>query len=110
MTRLALALIASLMALPAAAEEAAPDAKATSCGYQAEVVAAVQQARKDRVAEREVTDHVLAADPTWPENFNNSIPLIAAWVYEQKRRDIRRQDLSAIWNELCLQVPDDALN
>ncbi|MEL7090316.1 MAG: hypothetical protein AAFN94_01140 [Pseudomonadota bacterium] len=110
MTRFALTVTACLMALPALAEEPETDAKATSCGYQAQVVAAVQQARRDRVAERAVTDHVLAEGTTWPENFNNSIPLIAAWVYEQKRRDIRKKDLSAIWNELCLQVPDDALN
>lgn len=103
MTRLALAIITSLVAVPAFADD-----KATSCGYQADVVAAVQQARLERVAERAVSEHVLASGPTWPEKYNNSIPLVAAWVYEQKRKAIRQQDLSAIWNELCLQVPGDA--
>ncbi|WP_299689651.1 hypothetical protein [uncultured Tateyamaria sp.] len=98
MTRFALSCAAALFALPAFADE-----KAESCGYQAEVVAAVQQARLDRVPEREVSAHILAQEPTWPERFNNAIPLIAPWVYEQKRRVIRKEDLSAAWNELCLQ-------
>ena len=102
MTRFALTCVAVLFALPAAADE-----KAESCGYQAEVVAAVQQARLDRVSERKVADHILAQEPTWPEKYNNTIPLIAPWVYEQKRRTIRNEDLAAAWNELCLQLPED---
>ncbi|WP_299648249.1 hypothetical protein [uncultured Tateyamaria sp.] len=99
MIRLAIAAALTLAAVPAAAQET----KEESCALQAEVVAAVQQARLDRVNEREVTDHILAQDPTWPEKYNNAIPLIAPWVYEQKRRVIRNEDLSAAWSELCLQ-------
>ena len=102
MTRFALTCTAALFALPVFADE-----KAESCGYQAEVVAAVQQARLDRVSERGVTDHILAKGPTWPEKYNNTIPLIAPWVYEQKRRVVRNEDLAAAWNELCLQLPED---
>ena len=106
MTRFALTCAAALFALPALAEE---EDKAQSCGYQADVVAAVLQARLDRVAERKVTDHILAQEPAWPEKYNNTIPLIAPWVYEQKRRVVRNEDLAAAWNELCLQLPEDAL-
>ena len=105
MTRFTLTCCVAFFAMPAVADE-----KAESCGFQSEVVAAVQQARLDRVGEREVMDHILAQSPTWPEKFNNTIPLIAPWVYEQKRRVVRNEDLSAAWNELCLQLPEDALS
>ena len=107
MTRTALVFAALLTGAPALADEAAE--KAQSCRYQADVVAAVQQARRDRVKERDVQAHILAQEPAWPEKFNNAIPLIAPWVYEQKRRIIRNEDLSAVWTELCLQLPEDAV-
>ncbi|MEL6620050.1 MAG: hypothetical protein AAFY39_10350 [Pseudomonadota bacterium] len=106
MTRTAILFAALFGSTSALADEAAD--KAQSCQYQADVVAAVQQARLDRVKEREVQAHILAQDPAWPEKFNNTIPLIAPWVYEQKRRIIRTEDLSAVWTELCLQLPADA--
>ena len=99
MIRFAVAAALALSAAPALAQET----KEESCALQAEVVAAIQQARLDRVKERDVQAHILAQDPTWPEKFNNAIPLIAPWVYEQKRRTIRNESLSDAWNELCLQ-------
>tara|TARA_R110002049_G_scaffold140930_8_gene302385 strand:+ start:4131 stop:4442 length:312 start_codon:yes stop_codon:yes gene_type:complete len=75
--------------------------KEVSCGHQAAVVAAVRQARLDRVKEREVTK-VVTAQATWPENFNTAIPLVTPWVYEMKMRDVKEQDLAAAWNEMCL--------
>lgn len=102
MTRFALTCAIAMCAAPVLADE-----KAESCGYQADVVAAVQQARLDRVSERNVAEHILAQEPTWPEKYNNTIPLIAPWVYEQKRRVVRNEDLAAAWNELCLQLPED---
>lgn len=105
MTRFALMIAATVCAAPLLASEdaATPENLTEVCGYQAQIVAAIQQARLDRVAEREVPDHILASDPEWPENYNAAIPLITPWVYEQKRRVIRNEDLSAAWNELCLQ-------
>ena len=76
--------------------------KAESCGYQAQVAGAIQQARLDRVRERKVEAHVKAA-ATWPENYNTAIPLMVPWVYQMKMRDVRKQDLAAAWKELCLQ-------
>ncbi|MEO9576385.1 MAG: hypothetical protein ABJ263_06215 [Tateyamaria sp.] len=98
MTRFALILATAAFATPAFAED-----KKETCAYQAQVVKAIQTARLERVAERDVQDHILAQSPTWPEKYNNVIPLITPWVYEQKRKVIRNEDLGAGWNELCLQ-------
>jgi len=94
-----LTILACLLAAPALAAET----KEESCGYQAEVVAAIQAARLDRVKEREVPAAIAATNPTWPENYNAAIPLITPWVYEKKRKVIKNEDLSAAWKELCLQ-------
>ena len=99
MNRLVLFFVAATLATPVVAAET----KAKSCEYQAMVVSAIQQARLDRVAERDVPGHIEASSPEWPENFNAMIPLATPWVYEQKRRDIRNKDLGAAWSELCLQ-------
>ncbi|CAD0183422.1 hypothetical protein RUESEDTHA_00288 [Ruegeria sp. THAF57] len=96
---LRLAIIVFLAATPLAAQEA----KKQDCQYQADVVAAIQKARLDKVKERDVPDAVAASAPTWPDNYNAAIPLITPWVYEQKMRDIRKKDLAAAWLELCLQ-------
>lgn len=99
MTRFALILATAAFTTPAFAQ----DSQEETCGYQAQVVAAVQAARLERVSERDVQGHILASSPEWPEKYNNAIPLITPWVYEQKRRVIRNEDLSAAWSELCLQ-------
>ena len=96
---LRIAVAAALLATPLAAAET----KEQSCQYQADVVAAVQKARLDKVKERDVAEAVVATGPTWPENYNAAIPLITPWVYEQKMRDVRKKDLGAAWLELCLQ-------
>lgn len=81
----------------------AADTKEQSCAYQAAIVAAVQAARVDGVKERQVSETLLGNDPSWPEGYNAAIPIIAPWVYEQKRRDLKTKDLGAAWSELCLQ-------
>lgn len=93
-----LAIAACLLANPVFAAET----KAESCGYQADVVAAIQKARLDKVKERDVPDALAATNPSWPENYNAAIPLIAPWVYEKKMKTIRNEDLAAAWKELCL--------
>lgn len=80
----------------------AAESKEDSCAYQAQVVAAIQQARLDRVKERDVPKAIAATNPTWPENYNAAIPLIAPWVYEKKMRVVRKNDLAAAWKEVCL--------
>ncbi|WP_298846307.1 hypothetical protein [uncultured Ruegeria sp.] len=96
---LRIAFVAAFLATPLAAQET----KEESCKYQADVVAAVQKARLDRVKERDVVQAVADSGPTWPENYNAAVPLITPWVYEQKMRDVRKKDLGAAWLELCLQ-------
>lgn len=96
--KLRLVLIASLAATPLLAAETPEQ----SCAYQADVVAAVQQARLDRVKERDVPEAIAATNPEWPENYNAAIPLMAPWVYEQKMKVIRNDDLSAVWKDLCI--------
>lgn len=95
--RIVLAL--AMLATPVAAQES----KEQQCRYQADVVAAIQKARLERVRERNVPDAVAAMEPGWPDNYNATIPLITPWVYEQKMRDIRSKDYSAAWLELCLK-------
>jgi hypothetical protein len=97
--KLRLALFAAVLASPVVAA----DSKEVSCGYQADVVAAVQQARRDRVKEADVAEAIAATDPAWPENYDAAIPLVTPWVYEQKMKVIRKEDLGAAWKELCLQ-------
>ncbi|MBE1282607.1 MAG: hypothetical protein GJ676_04775 [Rhodobacteraceae bacterium] len=97
-----LATLATLFSTPVLAQEFS---KAESCDYQSQVVAAVQQARKDRVRERDVPQAIADTNPTWPANFSNAIPLIAPWVYEQKMSIIRNEDLAAVWKDLCLKQP-----
>ncbi|MFT5342875.1 MAG: hypothetical protein ACI9BH_002091, partial [Paracoccaceae bacterium] len=73
-----LALVVSLLAAPVLAAET----KEQSCRYQADLVAAIQLARKDRVKEREVPAHIAATNPAWPANYNAAIPLLTPWVYD----------------------------
>ncbi|MEX3314837.1 hypothetical protein [Sulfitobacter sp. PS-8MA] len=75
--------------------------KEVSCTHQAAVVAAVQQARLDRVKERQVPAAV-EANATWPEDYNTAIPLVTPWVYQMKMRDVKKNDLAAAWKEMCL--------
>ncbi|MEM6340415.1 MAG: hypothetical protein AAF729_04655 [Pseudomonadota bacterium] len=83
------------------------DAKAANlkveCGHQAQLVSAITKARLDGVRERDVSDHLLKGDITWPERYNPAITPIAGWVYQQKMRDVRTKDLAAGWQELCLK-------
>lgn len=95
-----LALLTSLLATPVFAA----DTKEQSCAYQGDVVAAVQQARVDRVRERKVTAKIRARDNNWPDNYDNMIPLITPWIYEMDRADLKK-DLRAVWVEGCLAQP-----
>ena len=99
LTTLSAALLSAVIAAPVMAAVTAEE----SCGYQADVVAAIQQARLDRVKERNLAETLAAAEPAWPENFNATIPLIAPWIYEQKMKVIRKEDLGAVWKERCLE-------
>lgn len=94
-----LALAAALLASPALAEIS----KQEACGYEAQVMAAVQQARLERVRKDKLAAHIAASNPSWPQNYNAAIPNMAEYVYEQlKRHDLKQNDLGALWLQQCL--------
>lgn len=76
--------------------------KQADCGYQADVVEAVRQARLERVKERKLAAHIQTTSPAWPEKYNAIVPLVAPWVYEMKMGDVKQNDLGAAWKEMCL--------
>ena len=98
LTTLSAALLAAVISAPVAAAETAEE----TCGYQADVVAAIQAARLDRVKERNLSETLTAGEISWPENYNAAIPLVAPWIYDQKMKVIRNDDLGAVWKEQCL--------
>lgn len=98
LTALSTAFLSAMIATTVVADETAEE----SCGYQADVVAAVQQARLDRVKERKLTETLTSGETSWPDNYNAAIPLVAPWIYDQKMKVIRNEDLGAVWKEQCL--------
>ncbi|WP_424979412.1 hypothetical protein [Leisingera sp. S232] len=94
-----IAFAAALLAAPAYASET----KEQSCKYQGQVMAAVQQARLDRVKQEEVEQVILDSEPEWPDAYSNAIPQLASHVYTLKRRDLKTTDLGALFEEQCLQ-------
>ena len=98
MLRLVSVVVSVALAGPAVAAS-----KAEDCGYQADVVAAVQAARVARVRERKVAAHIEGTAPEWPEKYNAVVPLVTPWVYGMKRAELRTADLAAAWKELFLQ-------
>lgn len=93
------ALAAALLAAPAYASEN----KEESCMYQGQVMAAVQQARLDRVKEADVEQAILDSSPEWPENYSKAIPQLTSHVYAMKRRDLKNVELGPLFEEQCLQ-------
>ncbi len=97
----AAAVAAPLFASPVFA--AAELGKEDSCKYQGQVMAAVQKARLDRIPEEKVEETIRASNPEWPENFSNAIPQLAAHVYQMKRRDLKNNDLGAVFEAQCVE-------
>lgn len=93
-------LAAGLMAT--AAPGFAASKKEKECGYQADIVAAVRQARLDRVSERNVTNTVLAGEVSWPERYNVTIAIFAGEIYKLKMRELRKTDVAKQWRGACL--------
>ena len=99
MLRFSLIIALSMVSLPAAAQSE----KEVSCRHQADVVNAIKEARLDGVKERELPT-ALAKDASWPEKYNNIIPILAPAIYEKKRRDLKKEDLGTWWFDQCLQL------
>lgn len=95
--------VLSIVAFAAVAAPAGAATKAEDCGFQSDVVAAVQAARVARVGERKVAQHITDSAPEWPEKYNAVVPLVTPWVYGMKISEVRNADLAAAWSEICLQ-------
>jgi hypothetical protein len=93
-----LAIVACLLATPLLAAQS----KEESCGYQAQVISAIQKARLDRVKKEDVAATIAASGPSWPDNYNAAIPQLTEFVYDQKRRDLKKTDLGANLRQQCL--------
>lgn len=99
-------LVAAAVATPLFASPAvwaADLGKEDSCKYQGQVMAAVQQARLDRVPEAKVEETILAGNPEWPANFSKAIPQLTAHVYQMKRGDLKNYDLGAVFEAQCIE-------
>lgn len=94
--------LSAVLCVAAASPAFADAAKEKDCGYQGDVVAAVQAARVARVGERKVVEHIAETAPEWPEKYNAVVPLVAPWIYGMPIADVKTADLSAAWQELCL--------
>lgn len=95
--------LSAVLCVVAVSPAFADAAKEKDCGYQGDVVAAVQAARVAKVGERDVAGHVAETAPEWPEKYNAVVPLVAPWIYGMKMAEVKSADLSAAWQELCLQ-------
>jgi len=91
-----------ILCVVAASPAFADAAKEKDCGYQGDVVAAVQAARVAKVDASDVEGHVAETAPEWPEKYNAVVPVVAPWIYSMEMADVETADLSAAWNELCL--------
>ena len=99
MRRLSVVTVVAAMVLGGAA--AAETSKQEDCAFQGAIVGALAQAKIDRVPENKATDHVIAS-ATWPEKYNRVVPIFAGEIYKLKRRDLRKSDQGALWEQVCL--------
>jgi len=77
------------------------DQKEAQCQLQGDLIAAVQQARLDRVKKDDLTETLLAANPDWPEGIATAIPALGEYVYGFKRRQLRDVDLGETTKAQC---------
>lgn len=96
-----LVMSAAVAAAMAGSPALAQSDKAEYCGHQGDIVAALTQARLDRVPEREAEAHVIA-NATWPEKYNVAVPLYVGEIYKLKRRVLKNTDMGTQWREACL--------
>ena len=102
MIRLAQISAAIALSLSFAIPASAQSEKEQDCTYQAEVVAAVQKARMDGVPQDKVVETVKSSQGTWPDRYDNAIPIFAAQIYSLKKRQLRKADLGKEWLNTCL--------
>lgn len=80
----------------------AAQSKEEVCSLQGDIVSAIQEARLDRVPQDKVVGKVMAANPEWPQKVEGAMPGLVNWIYEQKRRDLKKADLGDAAQQQCL--------
>lgn len=96
--------VLSLMAAMAicATPALAQSEKESSCRIQGELMGLIQQARLDGVRQANLTETVAAARPDFSEKLLQTVPNLGSFVYDQRRRDLRKLDLAALTEQQCL--------
>lgn len=102
MIRVAIALVLAVGAVPAFAQQS----KEQTCALQNDVVGAIQQARLDRVRQRNVIPTLMEENPEWPRALEANLPLLVDWVYSLRRRDLRDNALGEAAEAQCLDQWD----
>lgn len=95
-------MIATAFVLTATSATAASVSKEQDCAWQADVVAAIQAARLDRVKEADLAEAIAATNPSWPEKYNQVVTVLAGPIYDIKRRDLKSVDLGDQWKTACI--------
>ncbi len=91
---------AALLALPMPGF--ASEAK-EACALQGQMMGAVQSAYMERVKQAKAVEHVIAANPDWPEGVADALPALVNYVYGYKRRQLKDVDLGAQTETTCLE-------
>ncbi len=76
--------------------------KKKDCSYQAAVAKTVQNARMAGIPMDQVQDYIVKAKPSWPDQYNNAIPIFAAQIYQLKKKDLKNTDLGKEWMNTCM--------
>ena len=100
--RAGLAIAALLLATPGWAATDA-DEQERVCQLQADMIAAVQTARLDRVRKDNAQSAILEANPDWPDGSAQALPPMIDFIYSQKRRDLRDVDLAGATKASCIE-------
>lgn len=72
------------------------------CTIQGDIVAALSQAKLDRVPEKKAAAHVTKG-ATWPSKYNAAVPIYVGEVYKLKRKVLRETDMAANWRNACME-------
>lgn len=100
--RLVLAMVATagmgaMFATPGMAAD-----KETVCRTQGELMGVIQQARLDNVREANLTAAVAEARPDFSQKVLATVPNVGGFVYDMRKRDLRKVNLADVTRQQCL--------
>ncbi|MGB7241563.1 MAG: hypothetical protein WBC93_05690 [Sulfitobacter sp.] len=99
--KLGAALVALAISTTPVLAQSTDTKKAELCRHTANVVRTIQNMRIDRVKRADVEAKVIAQENPWPDVYNNQVPLLVPWVYDNPRENLKI-DLGAQIEEQCL--------